>query len=231
MTQAGIAATAAKSMDHQRDPLRSDARDNRERILAVARDALAASGDASLNSIAKKAGVGPGTLYRHFPSREALVLAVYREDVGALTDSAAELLAAHGPLQALRLWFDSLSSYAMTNRSLAAALQSVSGDGTLGRASETVSGAAALLISACRDDGSIRHDIATDDVLLLLGFLWRMEPGPDGVPRAARILEMIVSGLQAGAVRDPRNRRGGRPVRRSFRRRLSVFSLGTTRSI
>src|SRR3981189_2908491 len=92
-------------------PQRSDALKNREAILQAAHDALAESPHASLNSIAKRAGVGPGTLYRHFPTREALVLAVYRHDVQQLVDSAPVLLEEHSPLDALRLWFDRLAHY------------------------------------------------------------------------------------------------------------------------
>src|SRR5580704_12330249 len=100
------------------EPLRADAQQNRQRILEAAREAFAASGEASLNSIAKKAGVGPGTLYRHFPSREALVLAVYRYDVQKLADAAAELLSEHEPLRALRLWFDRLAYYGQIKHGL-----------------------------------------------------------------------------------------------------------------
>jgi AcrR family transcriptional regulator len=84
------------------EPLRSNARQNRERILEVAHDALTASSTASLNSIARKAGVGIATLYRHFPSREALVLAVYRHEVQRLVDAAPVLLKTHPPIDALR---------------------------------------------------------------------------------------------------------------------------------
>jgi AcrR family transcriptional regulator len=77
--------------------MRSDAEQNRARILEVARTALSASSDATLNSIAKLAGVGQGTMYRHFPSREALLLAVYRRDVQAVIDAAPALLAAYPP--------------------------------------------------------------------------------------------------------------------------------------
>lgn len=76
---------------------RSDALKNREAILQVAHDALAESPDASLNSIAKRAGVGAGTLYRHFPTREALILEVHRRDVDRLVDSVPGILATHAP--------------------------------------------------------------------------------------------------------------------------------------
>src|ERR1700744_2203383 len=85
-------------------PRRADARANRERLLEVAREALRESSDASLNSIAKRAGVGTGTLYRHFPNREALVFAVYQDDVEKVSARAPGLLAEHPPVEALRSW-------------------------------------------------------------------------------------------------------------------------------
>ncbi|MFD1049329.1 TetR/AcrR family transcriptional regulator, partial [Kibdelosporangium lantanae] len=91
-------------------PQRSDAQQNRARILTIARDVLTEDGDASLNSIAKRAGVGPGTLYRHFPNREALVLEVFRAEVQKLVDWAPELLRTEPPLVALRRWFERLAA-------------------------------------------------------------------------------------------------------------------------
>ena len=84
--------------------VRADARENRARILAAARQALAEDGGTSMNQIAQRAGVGPGTLYRNFPTREALVLAVYQLEVDQLIDSVPGLLAALPPLEALRRW-------------------------------------------------------------------------------------------------------------------------------
>src|SRR5579862_7499488 len=110
-------------------PRRADAKQNRERILQIARDALAALPDASLNSIAKAAGVGPGTLYRHFPNREALVLAVYRQEIQQLVDLAPALLASHPPLAALRLWFDRLAHYGRIKHELADVLHGAMTDG------------------------------------------------------------------------------------------------------
>src|SRR5580700_10735083 len=107
-------------MTSHADPLlRADAQKNRAKILDAARAALAAAPDASLNSIAKAAGVGPGTLYRHFPNREALVLAVYRQEIQALVDLAPALIAKHPPLVALRLWFDRLAHYGRIKHGLA----------------------------------------------------------------------------------------------------------------
>src|ERR1700710_122441 len=90
---------------------RSDAVRNREHILQVAHDAFAESGETSLNAIAKKAGVGAGTLYRHYPTREALILAVYQHDVARLVDSVPDVLATHSALDAFRTWFHTLADY------------------------------------------------------------------------------------------------------------------------
>ncbi len=207
------------------DFLRADAQQNRQRILETAREAFAASGEASLNSIAKKAGVGPGTLYRHFPSREALVLAVYRYDVQKLADSAGELLAEHPPLEALRLWFDRLAYYGMIKHGLADVLHSATSDGLAGETYGPVIGAITSLLTACAADGSVRPGIYPDDVLLLLGFLWRIDPGPDAAARATRMLNLVVDGLRSGAP-QPVAARLGQPRRPSrLLGRLSLLSF------
>ncbi|MEO3812319.1 TetR/AcrR family transcriptional regulator [Sphaerisporangium sp. B11E5] len=183
-------------MSSQRpEPLRAVARRNRDRILEVARDALTASADASLNSIAKKAGVGPGTLYRHFPTRESLVLAVYRHDVEHLAGLAAVLLAAYPPLEALRVWLDRLAHYGRVRRGLADALRGATGDAPTG---DPLTGALATLLEACERAGVIRPGITPGDVLLLTGFLWRTAPA-----RAGRLLDIVLDGLHAGAPAEP----------------------------
>ncbi len=187
----------------QHGPLRADAQQNRDRILEVARDALAASSDASLNSIAKEAGVGPGTLYRHFPNREALVLAVYRHDVRRLVDSAPTLLEQHPPLEALRLWFDRLAYYGRIKHGLAAVLHAASSDGLAGETYGPVIGAITLLLRACEEAGSIRPGLDPDDVLLLVGFLWRIDPSGDREARASRLLDLVMDGLRAQPTTDP----------------------------
>jgi AcrR family transcriptional regulator len=152
----------------QAESLRPDAQQNRDRILEVARDALTASSDASLNSIAKKAGVGPGTLYRHFPNREALVLAVYRHDVQQLVDSAPVLLKEHPPLDALRLWFDRLAYYGRIKHGLADVLHAATSDGLVGETYGPVIGAITLLLRACEEAGSIRSYAESADAVCLM---------------------------------------------------------------
>src|SRR5687768_1761405 len=103
--------------------MRSDAQRNRERILEVALAELTGSADVPLSSIAKKAGVGQGTFYRNFPSREALVLEVYRHEMQQVADTAAQLLQTRAPDQALREWMDRLAQYAMAKAGLADAIR------------------------------------------------------------------------------------------------------------
>src|SRR5882757_5210048 len=141
----------------QGEHLRADAQHNRDRILEVARDAFAASGEVSLNSIAKKAGVGIATLYRHFPSREALVLAVYRHEVQRLVDAAPVLLKTHPPIEALRLWMDRLAHYGMTKAGLADALSTAttSHERLAAESYGPVIGALSMLLRANEQAGTI----------------------------------------------------------------------------
>jgi len=189
-------------MAHQQtEPLRADAQQNRARILAVAVEAFTASSTASLNSIAKKAGVGIGTLYRHFPTREALVLEIYRHEVQQLVDAAPVLLATMPPLDALRAWLDRAAHYAMTKAGLAEAFRTVTTAHT-GLAAETyglVLGALTLLLHANAQAGTIRAGLDPADVLILMGFLWRIDPASDWRLRADRLLDLFMDGLRAGA--------------------------------
>lgn len=180
-----------------REARRADAQQNRDRIIEAAREAFAASGNASLNSIAKGAGVGPGTLYRHFPSRDELVLAVYRHDVQQLADSAAELLARHSPLEALRLWFDRLAYYGRIKHAVADVLHAATSDAQMGEAFALLTGAISLLLRACERVDSIRPGLDPDDILLLMGFLWRIDPGRDWEARVSRLLNLIIDGMRA----------------------------------
>jgi AcrR family transcriptional regulator len=181
------------------ESLRADAQQNRQRIIEVAREAFAESADASLNSIAKKAGVGAGTLYRHFPTREALVLAVYRYDVQQLADAAAALLAEHPPLTALRMWFERLAYCGRIKHGLADALQAATSDGLADEAYEPLVGAIGTLLAACERAGRIRPGLVPDDVLLLLGFLWRIDDGDGAAAKASRLLGLVMDALRAGA--------------------------------
>lgn len=174
---------------------RSDAQRNRDHILQVAHDAFAESGTTSLNEIAKRAGVGPGTLYRHFPTREALILAVYRRDMQRLVDSVPDVLAIHPPLDAFRVWFHTLAEYVRVKHGLGEALHSAAIKDAINETYAPVVTAVDKLIDACVACEAMRPGLEPADVLLLMGFMWRVEAGPEGKRQAERITELVIDGL------------------------------------
>jgi AcrR family transcriptional regulator len=140
--------------DTQGSPVRADAQRNRQRLIEVARRQFAAGeGKVSLEAVAREAGVGIGTLYRHFPTREALVAAVYRTERGRLAAAADELLAERAPDRALRDWMDLFADYVATKREMADALRALVADGTVTRseAREELSGAIRRLLDLLMD--------------------------------------------------------------------------------
>ncbi|BBA97622.1 putative TetR family transcriptional regulator [Actinacidiphila reveromycinica] len=175
---------------------RSDALKNREAILQVAHEALAESPAASLNSIAKRAGVGAGTLYRHFPTREALVLEVHRHDVDRLVASVPGTLAAHAPLDALRTWFTTLAAYVRIKHGLGEALHSAAAQEVVSASWPPVTAAVGRLLDACEQAGEVRPGIDPVDVIMLLSCLWRTPDTPDGAAQADRLLELAINGFR-----------------------------------
>jgi AcrR family transcriptional regulator len=165
----------------------------------AALEALAESGDASLNSIAKRAGVANATLYRHFPTRGHLVLEVYRQEVQQLVDAANELLDRRAPIDALKQWVDRLAQYAMTKHGLAEALGSATSSETplYAETYDLILSALTKLLSACEEAGSVRHGLDPDDVLLSLAGLWEIDPKSDWKGRARRLYEIVFAGLRA----------------------------------
>lgn len=186
-------------MPQQKDsPRRSDAQRNRERILEVALADLSRCADTPLSQIAKKAGVGQGTFYRNFPSREALVLEIYRHEMRQVADSAEHLLATRAPDEALRAWMDRLAEFAMAKAGLADAIRQVTGaPGGPAKPSPTpVTHAAELLLHANEEAGTIRPGITADDFLLAIAGLWQLTPQDDWRPRATRLLDLVMAGLR-----------------------------------
>jgi AcrR family transcriptional regulator len=182
-------------------PLRSDAQRNRERILEIALAELTLRSDAPLSAIARKAGVGQGTFYRNFPNREALVLEIYRHEMRQVADSAARLLEQLPPDQALRAWMDRLAEFAMTKAGLADAIRLATSTpgGPAKPANTPVTDAAELLLRANDAVGAIRPGMTPDDLILAIGGLWQLTPADDWRPRAARLLDLVMDGLRAGA--------------------------------
>lgn len=177
------------------DSRRADAQRNRSRILDIARSAFATDPDVSLNTIAKSAGVGPGTLYRHFPTREALLLAVYQQEIELLGTSVGQLLTIEAPLEAFRRWARKLAELVRIKHGLGEALASPAAQAVIDATYEPVTSAIGELLDAAEAAGDIRAGVDAADVLLLLSALWRVPPGDAGLVQADRILDMVVDSL------------------------------------
>jgi len=152
---------------------RSDAQRNRERILDAAGQALAEDPATSLNAIAKRANVGPGTLYRHFPTREDLVLALYGHEIQQLSATVDELLAADAPAGALRTWFLRLTALIHIKHGLGDALDTAGAREVIDATYAPVLGAIRRLLDAGEQAGDLRPGLDESDVLLLMSCLWR----------------------------------------------------------
>jgi AcrR family transcriptional regulator len=173
---------------------RPDAAQNRTRIVEAARAALAESDHVHLNEIAKRAGVGQGTLYRNFPNREALLAEVYRRDVEELVAAAPALLAEHEPVEALRLWLDRVIDYAEIKRGVLAALEPAAWQDLVDHSHNPIEGALGHLMDAGKAAGSLRADVDAHGVLLLIAYLGRLDR--DKWESAARpLMNVILDGL------------------------------------
>jgi AcrR family transcriptional regulator len=174
---------------------RTDAERNRQRLLEVARSALEDSGETSMQSIAKAAGVGKGTLYRHFPTREALLLEVYASDFERLIGTAGALLREHRPARALRLWLDELAVFGRKKHALADVLDSATRADLHNAQYDRIIDAIAALLDAGKDAGELREDIKPDEVLPLASFLWQLDTRHD--PRIPHLLDLVTDGISA----------------------------------
>src|SRR5271167_2125420 len=200
----GVRLTAGiRQSDKTTRKPRADAVRNRERVLEAAKVVFSAGGpDASLEAIARTAGVGIGTLYRHFPTREALIEAVYRNEVDQLCAAAAELLAEHPPADALAEWMERFVAYATTKRGLAGALKAVAASQadlfptTRERQLETIGELLAAGIAA----KAIRADVSAEDVLTSMNAVWTIAAeGERWAAQARRVLSLLMDGLRFGA--------------------------------
>ncbi|MGH6958642.1 MAG: TetR/AcrR family transcriptional regulator [Caulobacteraceae bacterium] len=180
---------------------RADSLRNRERLLAAAKVAFTSAGsDVALEEIARRAGVGIGTLYRHFPDRGSLLAAVYRRGIDQLTASAERLLSERSPGAALEAWLHQLVSYMATKRMIAPALQASPGAGAQAYAAggPALYGAVARLSRAAIANGDIRADIEPDDLFRLVAGLSHGYDRPDWEPSARRLIAVLMAGLRAG---------------------------------
>jgi AcrR family transcriptional regulator len=181
------------------NPRRADTRRNHERILAAALEALTTSGEVSFNAIAKKAEVGVGTVYRHFPTPEALVLAVYRREVQHLVDVVPTLLETNTPERAFRAWTGHLARYMMTKRGLAEALRTAttSQEDLFAAAYEAMVGAVSTLLAANVRAGSVRPDVDPQTVLRALSGLLHLSPREDWQHQTEGLTDLLWKGMRA----------------------------------
>jgi AcrR family transcriptional regulator len=185
---------------------RADARRNYERLLAAAAAAFAEHGadDVSLEEIARRAGVGIGTLYRHFPARQALLEAVYKDQVDGLDALGAKLVVAESPGDALGDWMRAFVGFGRTKRSLSSALVQA-----VGRDSELLSACSKILrsrteelLSRAQRAGEARPEVQTADIFRLThGLIMATESEPTDPDQPERLLSLVIGSVLAGAAR------------------------------
>jgi AcrR family transcriptional regulator len=181
--------------------LRVDAQRNRDKLLAAATQAFASEGeDVALESIAARAGVGIGTLYRHFPSREALVVAAYRTEVDGLCAAAAGLLASRPADEALRAWARRFADYIATKRAMGDALRSAAASDSplFAETRDRILGALRLLLEAGAASGTLRADVDPKDVIRVINGIWYVPSCPEWRTDVGRMLDLVIDGLCFG---------------------------------
>ncbi|WP_202628083.1 TetR/AcrR family transcriptional regulator [Cellulomonas sp. APG4] len=179
-------------------PLRADARRNRDKLVAVATEALLRDVEVPLETIAEQAGVGIGTLYRHFPNRDALVEAVYRHEVEELCEAAPALLDGRPALDALREWAEHFVRYAATKRGLAPTLRNAVGSDSplFSETRERIRRALAVLLDAGKAEGSVRADVDSEDVMIAISAVWMVPDGAQWDAQVRRVIDLVVAGLR-----------------------------------
>lgn len=180
-------------------PLRADAQRNRDRLLAAAVRAFSNEGpEVTLDAIAKDAGVGIGTLYRHFPTREALVEAAYRNELARLCEAAPRLLAEAPPDRAARAWMDLFVDYMAAKRGMADALRAVvaSGGNPFAHSRDQLVAAITLLLRAGAEAGVLREDVEPGDALTALVGVSLAAGEPERREQAGRLLDLLMDGMR-----------------------------------
>jgi AcrR family transcriptional regulator len=182
--------------------IRSDAARNRDHLLEVATRTYArAKTEPSMREIARAAGVGVGTLYRHFPTREALVEAVYRDQLERLTQGARQLLAKHAPAVALRRWMDLFGDWLATKHGMLGTLLAMVDSGAM----EHAQGRGALLAAITSiletggKAGDIRRDARAEDVSASLMGIFTVAGAPGHEEKLKRLLDLLMDGLRPRA--------------------------------
>ena len=181
--------------------MRADARRNYQKLLTAAAEAFTEHGadDVSLEEIARRAGVGIGTLYRHFPTRQALLEAVYRDQVEALRARADELIATKPPADALASWLRDLLDFGRTKRMLTTALLSTHNKDSelMSSGSRMVRGAATDILAAAQEAGVARADANPADLMRLIHAISLTAEWADDQEQADRLLALVLDGLSS----------------------------------
>jgi len=201
--------------DHSRKP-RADAVRNRERVLEAAKAVFSAGGpEASLEAVARRAGVGIGTLYRHFPTREDLFEAVYRREVEQLSELAEQLKNAKDPVDALRRWLNSAVEFVATKKGMSAALaltfQSTSELAAFSM--DRLTKAIGSLLERAVAAGEMRGDISPEDLLRALIGMCYMHDQPGWQSSVLRMLDVFVDGLRGQPAGKPKARPAAKPAK------------------
>lgn len=169
---------------------------NRVAIIEAAHELFADNPLVPLSEVAKLAGVGAGTLYRHFPTRDDLLLAAYQHDIERLTITADEMLARQSSAKAAFIeWFETLSAYVRIKHGLGDALHSAAAQDVISASWAPAIAAVTKLVDACVAEGTIApgHDPA--DVIMLMSFLWRVANNADGAAQGRRLIATVFAGL------------------------------------
>ena len=198
--------------DHTNRRLRADARRNIDTLLQTAMAVFASSGvDAPVREIAEKAGVGVGTIYRHFPQRSDLIAAVFRREIDACADAAPALAADHEPGEALARWIQRYVDFIAAKRGLAKALHS--GDPTFDTLpayfTQRLEPALRALLKSAASAGQVRPDIAAEELLGAVASLC-MHAFVQGPKHARRMASLLVDGLRFGASSYPKSKKTAR---------------------
>jgi AcrR family transcriptional regulator len=177
---------------------RADGRRNRELVLGVASQLFVERGpDVPFTEIARRAGVGVGTVYRHFPTREELITAAYASELDAVCEAAGELLAQMPPEAALRAWTSRFIDYMTTKIGLTEAIRVVvaAGGNTYARSRERLDEALGALLAAAVAAGSARPEVQADDVLMTLSGIAMAAGAPDQREQADRMVDLLIAGV------------------------------------
>ncbi|MGN5238377.1 TetR/AcrR family transcriptional regulator [Rhodococcus sp. SJ-3] len=176
---------------------RADAQRNRAKLLAAAAPlAGTGGGELSLEQVARDAGVSIATLYRHFPTRESLLLAISHQDAIDHSARASDLLATAPPVEALRQWLSEMGRYGLTRPGMGRAFRVSATEPVSDEVYRTTADALASLLAAGHGEGAIRADLSADDILLALCGLWDLEDSPEARAQCDRLTGLLYDGLR-----------------------------------